>query len=161
MRKYVTSFLGAVMLVCGLAWAAGDMLSVQVKSGKLRSRPSFLGKVVGQMSYGQPVTLKEQKGSWVKIVGANGESGWLHESALSDEEITMKAGSEAVQVGASSEELALAGKGFNPTVENEYQKENPDLNYALIDRIETIVVTPEQAEAFLAAGQVEPNEGGR
>ena len=151
----------ALALVAGLAWAAGQVMSVQVRSSKLRSRPSFLGSTVSEMTYGTQVSVGSRQGPWVQVTGPQGKTGWLHESALSEKELAMVSGQTEAATGASGEEIALAGKGFSDQVEREYRQQNQDLDFDTVDRMEKIVVTPEQAAAFLAAGQVSPAEGGR
>lgn len=157
----VRIILMVALLVAGLAWAAGQVMSVQVRTSQLRSRPSFLGSTVTEVGYGAQVTVKSHKGSWVEVSVPGGQSGWLHESALSEDELAMVSGELEANTGASGEEIALAGKGFNKQVEGEYRKQNGDLDFTWVDLMETMVISPEQAEEFLAAGEVEPNEGGR
>jgi hypothetical protein len=151
----------ALGLAMGMAWAAGQVMTVQVRESKLRSRPSFLGTTVAEVTYGTQVTVGSRQGPWVQVAAPHGTSGWLHESALSDKDLAMVAGGTEAATGASGEEIALAGKGFNDQVEQEYRKQNQDLDFTEVDRIEKIVVTPEQAAAFLEAGQVKPLAGGR
>ena len=127
----------------------------------MRSKASFLGSTVGEVGYGTQVTVISQRGPWVQVTAPDGASGWLHESALSEDELAMVSGSIDAETGASGEEIALAGKGFNEQVEGEYQKENEDLDYTWVDLMEKMVISPQQAEEFLNAGQVKPSEGGR
>ncbi len=150
----------ALLLLAGLAWAAGQVMSVQVRTSKLRSRPSFLGSAVSDVAYGTKVTVESQQGPWVKVQVAGGGAGWLHESALSEKELAMVSGSTEANTGASGEEIALAGKGFSEGVENEYRNKNQDQDFTWVDRMEKIVISPEQAERFLADGQVTPPTGG-
>lgn len=160
-RRMGTGLWVALALVVGLAWATGEVLTVQVRETKLRSRPSFLGATVSDVSYGTQVTVASRQGPWVQVTAPRGKSGWLHESALSKEDLAMVSGGTEAATGASGEEIALAGKGFTDQIEKEYRKQNQDLDFAEVDRIEKIVVTPEQAAAFLDAGQIKPTEGGR
>ena len=161
MRKPMIIFCALALLAAGLAWAAGEVLSVQVREGKLRAKPSFLGQLTGELAYGERVTVLQEKGTWVQVRDADGRTGWLHASALSEKKLAMKAGDEQVTGGASDDELALAGKGFNDQVEAEYRKQNEDLDYTWVDRMEKIVVTPAEAQGFLVQGQVVTGEGGR
>lgn len=151
----------ALILTAGLAWAAGQVMSVQVRTTKMRSRPSFLGTTVSEMTYGTQVKIISQQGPWIQVTSPQGKSGWLHESALSKKELAMVSGGTEAATGASGEEIALAGKGFNAQVESEFRKRNQELDFKPVDRMEKLVITPEQAAAFLAAGQVESTEGGR
>lgn len=151
----------ALALTAGLAWAAGQVMSIQVRTTKLRARPSFLGATISDITYGTQVNIASRQGPWVKVTGPQGKTGWLHESALSEKELAMVSGETEAATGASGEEIALAGKGFSDQVEKEYRKQNDDLDFNSVDSMEKIEVTPEQASAFLAAGQVTPTEGGR
>ncbi len=148
----------AVVLTTALAWAATQMQSVQVREGQLRDKPSFLGKVAATVSYGDRLEILENRGGWTRARGDDGE-GWIHASALTEKRVVLRSGDRDADVGASGEELALAGKGFNDEVEARFRAENPDVDYTWVDRMETIVVTADEARAFLAAGAVEPKGG--
>ncbi len=160
-KRLGLGLIAAILLVAGLAWATGEIMSVQVRSSKLRSRPSFLGSTVAEVGYGAQMEVNSKRGPWFEVTAPDGESGWLHESALSEDELVMVSGTIDADTGASGEEIALAGKGFNDQVENAYQEKHGDLDYTWVDLMEKMVITPEQAEIFLAAGQVEPPEAGR
>ena len=43
------------------------MMSIQVKKGAVRSSPSYLGKIVTQLKYGDQVAVQNVKGSWYFI----------------------------------------------------------------------------------------------
>lgn len=152
------------LLIClaGFAAQAAEpkMMSVQVKNGEVRSTPSFLGRIVARLSYGDRVYFRGAKGSWTRV-GLPGSSteGWIHASALTPKKIVLKAGTSDVQTSASSDELALAGKGFNKQVETEFRNKNPNLDFSWIDRMEKFVVSQQQMEQFLKAGDLSP-EGG-
>ncbi len=160
-RRLGVGLLTAMLVIAGVVWAAAEVMNVQVRTTKLRSRPSFLGSTVAEVGYGAQVTVKGRQGPWIEVTALDGESGWLHESALSEDELAMVSGTIDAKTGASGEEIALAGKGFNDQVENEYKKKHGDLDYTWVDLMEKIVITSEQAEAFLAAGQIVPAKGGR
>jgi len=151
----------ALVLAVGLAWASSEVLSVQIKTGSLRASPSFLGSSLGSVQYGDRLTVHRRQGPWVEVVSADGEKGWIHQSALSKKQIVMTAGNQPVETSASGDEIALAGKGFSEEVEAAYQQENAELDYTWVDRMELFKVTPEQAEEFLAGGLVITLKGGR
>jgi len=153
--------LATVLLLAVAAWAVGEMMSIQVRNGALRTRPSFLGKVTTELQYGTRVTIKATRGPWIQVSDSAGNVGWIHDSALTDKKLKLVSGDVAAATGASSDEIALAGKGFNSQVEDEYKKGQPGEGFKWVDHMESIVISPEQAEAFLAAGEVKPNlEGG-
>jgi uncharacterized protein YgiM (DUF1202 family) len=132
-------------------------MSVQVQDGKLRSDPTFLGKIIGAVAYGDVVTVIRQQDPWFFVSTKTGQSsGWIHSSALTEKEIVLRAGDANVQKTASQREIALAGKGFNPEVEKEFKTRNPNLNYELIDRMERIVVSDEEIRQFMKEGKLSP-----
>jgi len=135
-----------------------EFLSVQVKQGQLRSTPSFLGNVTATLAYGDKVELIEDKGAW-KMVTIRKIKGWMHASALTAQTIALQAGKADVKTGATSSELALAGKGFNAKVEAEFKKKNKNFDYNTVDRMEALAIKPGQMQAFLKQGEVSPPEG--
>jgi uncharacterized protein YgiM (DUF1202 family) len=158
-------FLVAAALLCAAAAAfAADQMSVTVKQTQLRDKPSYLGRILGLLAYGDRVTVLTQPAGapkgWVKVAGPDGKlQGWVSSSALTTKKIELAAGSENVQQGASSGEVALAGKGFNETVEKQY-KQDGKLDYTWVDRMAQIMVSPEQLSAFIADGGLSAPEGG-
>ena len=147
------------MLLVSIALAATQMHSVQIKSGNLRSRPSFLGKVVSEVHYGDRLTTLSSSRGWTKVRDSDGREGWIHTSALTEKKIVLSSGDQTVDTTASSDELALAGKGFNEEVEAQFKSTNPDIDYTWVDKMEKMKITTEQAIAFLDAGQIEPKGG--
>ncbi len=144
------------------AWAIGEFMSIQVRNGALRSRPSCLGKVTTEVQYGTQVTINAERGPWIKVTDPAGNTGWIHESALTERKLELVSGSVPAGTGASTDEIALAGKGFNSQVENEYKKGKPGDGFKWVDKMEALVITPEEAGIFLATGHVIPNlEGGQ
>lgn len=141
--------------------AQNQRMSVQVQDGKLRDDPSFLGKIIGSVAYGDQVTVVRQQDPWLFVTVRGGQvSGWIHSSALTEKEIVLRAGDANVQKSASQREIALAGKGFNPEVEREYKKRNPNLDFDEIDRMEKIVVSDSEIRQFIKEGKLTP-EGGK
>ena len=56
----------------------------------------------------------------------------------------------------SSDEVALAGKGFTPEVENGYRSKHPEMDFAQVDKIETFKVDPATLQAFIKEGDLKP-----
>jgi uncharacterized protein YgiM (DUF1202 family) len=145
------------------ATAAGQkVMSVQVKESQLRETPSHLGKIVVRVSYGDRVTVSEEKGDWKKVSLNRKSQGWIHNSALTGKQIALKAGQANVGSSVSQNEIALAGKGFSKEVEAQYRQSNKSLDYAWINRMEAIKMSPRQMEDFIAVGRLTPGtEGGK
>ena len=142
---------------------AQKIMTVQVREGQLRATPSHFGKITAKTYYGDQVTVLEEKGDWKRVSVSNGKGqGWMHESALTGKRTVLTAGRSRAGTSVSQDEIALAGKGFSEEVEKEYRKNNANLDYAWINRMETIRISPRQMENFVEDGRlVLGNKGGR
>jgi len=152
--------VGVLLLSAGAALAAaGGVMSVQIKEGQVRSTPSFLGKIVAALNYGDRVEVLEEQNAWARIsLSGDPDQGWIHVSALTDKQIVLKPGAKDVQRAATSDEVALAGRGFNAEVEQRY-KSREGLDYTWIDRMERVNFSPAQRLKFLKDGRVTPQGG--
>ena len=56
----------------------------------------------------------------------------------------------------SSDEVALAGKGFTPEVETGYRSKHPEMDFAQVDKIESFKVDPATLQAFIKEGDLKP-----
>jgi hypothetical protein len=56
----------------------------------------------------------------------------------------------------SSDEVALAGKGFTPEVESSYRSKHPEMKFAEVDKIETFKVDPTTLQTFIKEGDLKP-----
>ncbi|MGD9873471.1 MAG: SH3 domain-containing protein [Kiritimatiellia bacterium] len=153
-RNRLLRSAAAVMLMACTAGAAEKMMSVQVQKAPLRASPGFLGQMVCKLDYGVRVTVVQKQSDWIKVRDAGGKTGWVHQSALTPKRIKMTAGIQDAKSAASGDELALAGKGFNSDVEAQFRAQNSDADFTWVDKMEKIVVTPEQSEEFLKNGGV-------
>ncbi len=160
-KSTVITAMALSFLCVAAVYGAAKMMSVQVKKGAVRSNPGFMGGVVANLSYGDRVETLEEKGAWTRIAipGGKGE-GWIHGSALTKKKIVLKAGADDVRQAASSDELALAGKGFNQQVEKEFKSRNPNVDYAWIDKMETFRVSQSRMRQFVRQGNLSPEGGG-
>ncbi|AGF79079.1 SH3 domain-containing protein [Desulfocapsa sulfexigens DSM 10523] len=132
--------------------------SVQVRSSQLRKSPSFLGKIISTVHYGDRLAVLETKDSWLKV-DARGNQGWLHSSAMTTKEIVLKPHAGDISKAADSDEIALAGKGFNRQVEKKFRQRNANANFNMVDKMEKSSVSQEEIEAFLKAGNLHPTGG--
>ena len=53
---------------------------------------------------------------------------------------------------ASSDEAALAGKGFTPEVESSYRQKHPEMKFAEVDKVEAVKVDSAKLQAFIKEG---------
>lgn len=135
---------------------AAKVMSVQIREGQLRNRASFLGAVTGTLAYGDRVTVQRTQAGWSEVTTAGGQTGWVHESALTPKRIVMSSGADDARIAASGQEIALAGKGFSQEVEAEYKKQNAQLSYAWVDRMLGYGVPHAQLVEFLRQGGLAP-----
>ena len=57
---------------------------------------------------------------------------------------------------SSSDEVALAGKGFTPEVETGYRAKHPEMDFAQVDKVEGFKVDPATLQAFIKEGDLKP-----
>jgi uncharacterized protein YgiM (DUF1202 family) len=160
MRMKFLSLLMTVLLFSAVFVfpQSAKQMSVTVKETQVRATPSYLGKVLAVLAYGDQVDVLAEQAGWARVRLPNAE-GWVHLSALSSKRIVLRSGSQNVGTGASSGEVALAGKGFNQEVEDKYKQDN-QLDYTWVDRMGSFTVSAEQVLAFLEQGNLNTEIGG-
>lgn len=148
MMRRLFVVLGALGLAGAVQAAA---MRVQVQSGQVRKEPSFLGGVVATVGYGQSVEVVSTQSPWRQVRTADGLTGWMHESALTAKRVSMQSGG-SVQTGASGDEMALAGKGFNKDVEAQFKAAHGDADFTWVDRMATLKASAAEIERFVKSG---------
>jgi len=140
---------------------AGSNMSVQVKKGRVREKPSFLSRILAEVEYGGQVLRAGKEGDWIKVSGFSGsEEGWMHASALTPKRIVFSSGQTEAGGGGGGEDLALAGKGFNKELEVEFRGARKDLDYLWVDRMEAVTVAPGEIVEFVRDGGLKTPQGG-
>jgi hypothetical protein len=138
---------------------AQKVMSVQVRKGQIRTSPSFIGKIVTKLPYGEQVDVLEEKEGWHRVEKPGTQiKGWMHASALTEKKIVVKPGAKDVKQAASSDELTLAGKGFNEQVEKSFKSKNPKVDFSGVDRMESVTISQKEILKFVKQGQLEPKE---
>jgi len=150
-------FIVFCLCVCGAVVlpaqaAKGGTMYVSAKTIELKSSTGFFASARGKLDYGAAVTVLQIKGKWAEVRSAasSSVSGWTTVANLSAKRVV--AGSSAGG-GATKNEVALAGKGFNQEVENAY-KSDGNLNYADVDRTETQKVSQKELYNFIVEGRL-------
>ena len=131
----------------------GQSLTVTKKETKLRSAKRLLSKPVADLREGDKLVASAGKdGAWVPVTFGD-KRGFVHESDVSTKADVRLSG-QGVRENYTVSETAAARKGFNPQVEGEYRKQNPDLNaaFAKVDVIQERTVREEDVAAFLRTG---------
>lgn len=147
----------AVLLAITAGVALAAPMSVQVRNGKVRATPSQLGKTVATVDYGEVVEAGAAQRGWYPVTMPDGTKGWLHESALSQKPVAMRAGTTDAATGVSSDEVALAGKGFNEQVETKLKTEGK-LDYTWVDRMAAFQISTDQMVEFRQQGNLPGGE---
>ena len=146
-------------LLLGAGMAQAGEMSVQVRHGQVRETPSFVGRILATLDYGQEVAAGEERDNWTRVIISSRVQGWMHLSALTNKRLQLRAGQRVRAVEATTGEIALAGKGFNAEVENAYRTRNQQLNYQWIDRMGSYGLSQGELTAFLIEGQLTPQGG--
>ena len=152
MKKNFTIFILFILCLCSVFAKTGAKMYVKVEEAVLKESPSFWGRNGASVFYGEEVVVLEEKNSWkkVQLVIDSSVSGWISESSLTQKKIVASGN----RVSASTEELALAGKGFTAEIEAEYKKQ-ASLNYDAVDKLETNLISFDKVLDFMAAGKLE------
>jgi hypothetical protein len=129
--------------------AAGAAMYVAVKTAELKDSTGFFGKTLSVLKLGDTVTVLRTTGKWkeVRTAGNPPLTGWMAAASLSSKRVTSSGRS------VSGGELALAGKGFSAEVETVYRQEE-QLDYAAVDRLEAQNIPPEELLRFLNEGRL-------
>lgn len=149
-RRVLLVGVWAIIGVIAVALEAGDTLFVQVRETELRSGPGFLSSIVARLEFGTEVIYEESRSGFARVALADGSlAGWVHESATRENRTTdLQLQGEAGPRPVSSREIALAGRGFSESLENEYGEEQ-DLDFAAVDRLEQRVIDPVEMVGFV------------
>lgn len=150
MKKVLVGIL-VVGFVATAAWAAQQM-SVQVRTAPVKASPSFTARNVDTLKYGTRVNVMAEQNNWAQVSSPNG---WMHLSALTKRDIGT-VDKKYTGSNASYDEVALAGKGFNPTVESQYKSNNRSLAaaYNEVDRVEGFTIGDSDLRLFAQQGQL-------
>ena len=143
--------LGATAL---FAQRVGQKMYVNVQSENLKASTGFFASIVGQVRYGDEITILALNGNYAQVRTTIGnKTGWIHKSCLTTTRITRQ-GSGSV----SDRNIALAGRVSRPEGEAEYRREHRELNYAAVDAMERTAVTDRDLETFIEQGYLKKGD---
>ncbi len=157
MKRLLSAVL-VTLLAVGGAIAATETVTVIVKKTSIRRDRQFYAATLVEAALGDSFGVLAREKGWVKVGTRSGE-GWLHESAVTAKKVV--ASSQGPAGGAVDDrDVAHAGKGFNPQVESEYRKKNPQANFAAVDRMEKLGASDQAVAALAGAGHLPPRGAG-
>ncbi len=153
MKKVILFLFLLGICVFSLFAEVGDTNYVAVEKSYIKSSTWFFAKKVGSVYYGDGVEIIEEKGAWVKVSLAEDSSvtGWISEKSLTSKKIVLR---DNNRLSTSTEELALAGKGFSKEVEDSYKKNNT-LDFSLVDAMEKQTLSDDEIINFIVEGNLE------
>ena len=157
MKRFL-AVLCMVFLVAGFAAAQaqpGGTLYVSVKSAELKSGTGHFSNTKGHLDLGDQVTVVQVNGKNIEVRSVKNSSltGWTSSANFSTRPVIAGASSTA-----TAREVALAGKGLTREVEQEYKKQQQNLNYADVDKVEAITVNNAELKRFLDEGRLKTGE---
>lgn len=142
-------FLFIAMIACtSFIYAKPKKMYVSAEKINLKSSTSFFAKQLETLDYGQQVLVLETKGKWSKVQPVeNAEiSGWISSSLLSKRKLI----SAFNNFSATTDELALAGKGFSSS--DNWGKNKA--NYDAVKQIEGQIISNEELLNFIQEGEL-------
>jgi hypothetical protein len=71
---------------------------------------------------------------------------------VTEKKVSLSGVSAAKTSSASEDEVALAGKGFNPQVEESYKRKHAELDFNKVDRIEKFKIPEDELVIFIRDG---------
>lgn len=146
MKKLILFF--AMMSLTSFVIAKPKKMYVSAEKTALKSSTSFFAKEVNTLDYGHQVLVLETKGKWSKVQSSENPNinGWISSSLLSKRKLI----SSFNNFSATTDELALAGKGFSAS--DNWGKAFS--NYKAVSEIEENVITNEELLDFIIQGEL-------
>ena len=157
--RHIRMIAIVAMLAATALAARTKTMNVQVREAQVRQAPGFLSRILVTVPYTEPVTVIEEKGDWMRVQTGSTE-GWMHNTALTTKRLKLSGSGPDAQVTVTSDEQALAGKGFNSDVEKQFKERNAKIDFAVVDKMEKLKIPVAEIQAFLKKGEVAPLEGG-
>lgn len=154
-------FLLVGLAVVCVAMLLAETLFVKVQTTYVRKEPKFYSPAVATLQAGESVTQIASEAGWFKVRTDKGVEGWIHSSAVQTGKFTVAAMDQSLKTRATTEEVALAGKGFNKQVEEEYKNRNKGVSFVEVDRMLKIKVSPDELRRFLMEGRLAEFGGAR
>ena len=128
-----------------------ETLSVVTRENALRADCSFLSTVKSKLNYGDQLEAVSKDGDWFKVRYKN-IKGCIHKSAVNEQKVNLSGVKSSKSSSSSEQEVALAGKGFNPQVEDSYKRKHSELDFTKVDRIEKFKIPEDELIIFIKNG---------
>jgi hypothetical protein len=151
MKAKTWVILLALCLISSVAAAA--TVKVITQEAMIRTDKRFFSPALVRAPFGAALQELGREGDWFRV-NYQGKEGWIHKSAVQEQKFQLSslAGGQAEE--ASRDEVALAGKGFNPEVEKAFRDKNPKMRYDLVNQVQAYRVEEQKLQAFIRAGNL-------
>ena len=151
MKAKTWVILLALCLISSVAAAA--TVKVITQEAMIRTDKRFFSPGLVRAPFGAALQELGREGDWFRV-NYQGKEGWIHKSAVQEQKFQLSslAGGQAEE--ASRDEVALAGKGFNPEVEKAFRDKNPKMRYDLVNQVQAYRVEEQKLQAFIRAGNL-------
>jgi len=150
MRRYTVTIIASLVITLSFATSFAETVRVATKENAVRESCRFLAPIKNKVQYGDELEVISKEGDWIKVKLKN-VKGCIHKNAVTDKAVALSDVSTKGHT-ASSDEVALAGKGFNPEVEKSYKGKHPELDFNAVNSIEAYSVQDEPLRLFIKAG---------
>ncbi|HPW44867.1 MAG TPA: SH3 domain-containing protein [bacterium] len=155
MKRLFFAVIFVVSAIAATQLFAQQKMTVEVREVMVKTSPNYLAQSSGKLSYGTEVNVIGEEGSWIRI---SSPSGYLPKSSVTKKSIPKNPDQKYAGGSVKHDEVALAGKGFNPQVEAQYKKNNAQMAVAFssVDKIEKLGSSEAELRAFQSAGKLKP-----
>ena len=150
MRLSVISFF--ILIVTSVSLHA-ETATVITKQNAIRTSCKFFSPVKATVRYNDMLEIISKEGDWFQV-RFKGVQGCIHKSAIQKKSLSLAKLTGSQGKGTSGDEVALAGKGFNPQVEAAYKNKNPELNFSAVDRVESYRISDSEIMQFIQKGKL-------
>lgn len=155
MKRFIFRAFALAMLCAGAAvFSQGQAAAMTVQVGKAQvwQAPSVVAPVLASLAYKDKVLVLGSAEGWARVqVPGSTKVGYMFMSALTQRPVSSSA-AEAAVPGITASEIALAGKGFNDSVEESFRKSS-HIDYAFVDAMEAYAFPPDEAAGFLTGAR--------
>ena len=147
MPVFIITFCSMILMA---SVAAAATVYVVTKEDSVREDCRFFSPIKLKVSYGEALEISLQEGDWFRV-SARGVQGCIHRMAIQTRRPQVS-GSPGSSRGTSRDEVALAGKGFNPETEAALRNKGGGYHYAAVDWIERVEIPTDRVPRFVVDG---------
>lgn len=124
---------------------------IRCETADVKAKASVSAKTTATLIYGDEITVLQEKKNWkeVKSVADPSIKGWVPASSITAKKVSFRGN----QNSANAKELALAGKGFNTTLEQTYAEQS-DMDFSQVDAVEQNIPSMETVFDFIKSGKL-------